>query len=105
MLRHCLAVLVVALGAAVVVSACSGESRAEVEQGRNIYSQQCARCHGDAGQGGIGASLIGVAKRFQEASAQELFVTNGGAGMPKFGEILSDDEIRDVVAFTRHQFG
>lgn len=30
-----------------------------VTQGKQIYAQQCASCHGDKGQGGIGDRLVG----------------------------------------------
>ena len=29
----------------------------------------------------------------------------GGSGMPVFGKILTDEQTRDVVAYTRETFG
>lgn len=104
MLRRLLAVLGITAGTSLLIASCGGGSEADVERGATIYAQQCARCHGDEGQGNLGPSLVGIADLFQEASGQELFVSNGGAGMPRFADILSEDEIRDVVAYTRQTF-
>ncbi|MBR1161265.1 c-type cytochrome [Bradyrhizobium elkanii] len=30
-----------------------------VERGRTVFSEQCAACHGDSGQGGVGDRLVG----------------------------------------------
>jgi S-disulfanyl-L-cysteine oxidoreductase SoxD len=30
-----------------------------VERGRTVYAEQCASCHGDKGQGGLGDRLVG----------------------------------------------
>jgi cytochrome c len=30
-----------------------------VERGRAVFSEQCAACHGDSGQGGVGDRLVG----------------------------------------------
>jgi quinohemoprotein ethanol dehydrogenase len=90
--------LVMALGG------CGG-SGPNVAAGGRVYSEQCARCHGDHGEGGDGPSLIGIGRVFETPEGQETFVKTGGAGMPVFGDTLTDDELRDVVAFTRETFG
>ena len=69
-----------------------------------IYAAQCASCHGNNGEGGTGPSLVGVGRVFETAEGEERFVKNGGSGMPVFGQLLSDDEIRDAVAYTRETF-
>lgn len=33
--------------------------RGTVTQGRELFAQQCAACHGDKGQGGVGDKLVG----------------------------------------------
>jgi mono/diheme cytochrome c family protein len=91
------------LALAVLLSGCGGGT-ADVKAGGTIYAAQCARCHGDNGEGGAGPSLIGIARVFETAEGQERFVKNGGTGMPMFGQILSDDEIRNAVAYTRETF-
>jgi len=35
------------------------EGRGSVSQGRDIFAQQCASCHGDKGEGGVGDRLAG----------------------------------------------
>lgn len=32
---------------------------AQVQQGQTLYAAQCAACHGNTGQGGIGPSIVG----------------------------------------------
>lgn len=82
-----------------------GDPAPDVKAGGRIYAARCASCHGDSGEGGSGPSLVGIGRAFETAEGQEAFVKTGGAGMPAFGQILSDDETRDVVAYTRQTFG
>mgnify|MGYP003338008268 CR=1 FL=1 len=69
-----------------------------------MYAANCARCHGAQGIGGIGPSLVDVAATFPDVENQITFVSNGGGGMPRFGDILSDADIREVVTYTREAF-
>ena len=80
-------------------------SNGAAANGAAIFSQQCARCHGDKGQGGIGPKLAGgaVTRDFPTTDA-ELVIVKGGEGvMPAFGKQLSRDELKAVVDFTRTQ--
>jgi mono/diheme cytochrome c family protein len=71
--------------------------------GAAIFSENCARCHGADGGGGIGPQLSGgkVVKAFPNVDAQVQFVTRGRDGMPSFGDTLSPAQIRQVVEYTR----
>ena len=35
------------------------EGRGSVSQGRDVFAQQCASCHGEKGEGGLGDRLVG----------------------------------------------
>src|SRR5436305_7500917 len=35
------------------------EGRGSVSRGREVFAQQCASCHGDKGEGGLGDRLVG----------------------------------------------
>ena len=76
----------------------SGEG--DPEAGADIFaSEGCGGCHAleEAGSSGtIGPSLDGRALELDAVVRQ---VTEGGGGMPPFGDRLSDEEIRDVSAF------
>ena len=39
-----------------------------VEQGRTVFAEQCASCHGDKGEGGIGDRLVGGQGRSRRRS-------------------------------------
>lgn len=91
--------------AVTVLTACgSGGSSSPSASGAEIYASNCARCHGAQGQGGVGPSLAGIASTFPEIDGQIAFVANGGGGMPRFGELLSDADLRAVVEYTRATF-
>lgn len=97
------------LAAAVVVgvlTACGGPSEPSKPSasGATLYSNNCARCHGAEGQGASAPSLIGIATTFTDIENQITFVSNGGGGMPRFGDLLSDADIREVVTYTRGTF-
>ena len=71
--------------------------------GRDVWSGQCANCHGVDGGGGRGPGLNDgrVVEVYPDADDQIVVVAGGSGQMPAFGERLSDEEIRAVVRYTR----
>jgi mono/diheme cytochrome c family protein len=86
----------------------------ELATARTNFTKNCAGCHGDDGTGGPrkldnGKTLKVPSLREGHAlnHKDEDFVkqiTNGGDGMPKFGDKLSREEIIDLVRFIRKEF-
>ncbi|HEU4652949.1 MAG TPA: cytochrome c [Steroidobacteraceae bacterium] len=86
-----------------------------MELGRKIYTQQCAVCHGDEGQGHAPAfpPLAGNQSITMASPVNSIrMVLNGGYapgtrknprpyGMPPFSHVLSDDEVAAVVTYIR----
>jgi mono/diheme cytochrome c family protein len=85
----------------------------EFASARATFAKHCVACHGAEGKGG----LVTVEKEklkvpsLREGHAlkhsDEDFVDqikNGGDGMPKFKDKLSDEEIHSLVRFIRHEF-
>lgn len=74
------------------------------DNGAMVYSSNCAVCHGDMGQGGQGIALKTEAA---EESDEEIVETvlEGIETMPAFRDTLSDQQIADVLAFIRRDFG
>jgi mono/diheme cytochrome c family protein len=73
--------------------------------GPEIYAEVCAQCHGDRGQGLIGPSLSDPA--FQSANSDDqIFDTinlgHEATAMIGWGEILSADQIHQLVSFIRN---
>jgi mono/diheme cytochrome c family protein len=95
----------VALLGAILAGCGSGDSGRPSASGATLYASNCARCHGvEGGGGGVGPSLVDVAATFPDIDNQITFVSNGGGGMPRFGDLLSDADIREVVTYTRAAF-
>ena len=72
-----------------------------IEQGGQLYEAQCARCHGDSGEGRppafpalSGNDLLGNAARIVRA------IHEGGANMPPF-PALTADETAAVASYVR----
>ncbi|MSW45550.1 MAG: c-type cytochrome [Actinobacteria bacterium] len=103
----------VLMGAATLFAACSsgGSSIAVpsdpvLAQGQQIYTQNCASCHGQKGGGGIGTKLAGlVEKKYPNIADQEAVIANGRSSMPKFGSRLSAAEINAVARYERESLG
>jgi len=86
-------------------------------QGRDhiLYLQHCASCHGASGKGSWRAWLFLVrpgnladSKQMDTLSDQYLFdlIKHGGSpsgkpGMPSFSFQLTDEEIREIIAYVR----
>ena len=72
---------------------------ASTADGKALYEDNCATCHGKTGGGGFGPSLKGIQNSFSEE--QETSIIKSGQGsMPGFGN-LSSEEIAAIVAYTR----
>jgi cytochrome c oxidase cbb3-type subunit 3 len=71
--------------------------------GRQIYSDNCARCHGDKGEGDKkGIPLISGHAIMHTEAEYISQVENGKKGkMPAFKDKLSADEIAAVVTYIR----
>jgi cytochrome c551 len=71
--------------------------------GRAVFANRCASCHGSDGGGGLGPQLSGgrAAQRFPNIADQVGVITNGRGGMPAFGSKLSAAEIQAVAEYTR----
>ena len=76
-----------------------------VANGGEVYTLNCARCHGENGMGSAqySAGLIGVGSRY---SAQGMIeeLTNGHPVTFGFADRLSPDEIAAVVAYVTSVF-
>ncbi|MCC6312663.1 MAG: CopD family protein [Thermomicrobiales bacterium] len=86
--------------------------QALVTRGEPLFARNCASCHGAGGQGdGPAATELGAVPanltvshaRAHGDDTLEFWVKYGigGTKMPGFGDELSDEQIRDVVAYLR----
>ena len=87
-------------GAATTAGAAGTTAAASTADGKALYEDNSATCHGKTGGGGFGPSLEGIQDRFSEDEEASI-ITNGQGSMPGFGSDLSSDEIAAIVAYTR----
>ena len=73
-----------------------------VSQGESVYMTNCANCHGQKGEGGIGANLTDE-NWIHGGSIKDVYdtVQNGvsDAGMPAWGGMLSQEDLVAVTAY------
>jgi cytochrome c oxidase cbb3-type subunit 3 len=69
--------------------------------GAQIFARDCQVCHGERGQGGIGASLSAPIAAVQPEAFLRQVISDGvnGSPMPAFRGALSEDDIDNVVAY------
>lgn len=79
-----------------------------VARGRKIYNEQCASCHGFQGEGGVGPALNN--RTLLKNTLDEIFFSIIRSGIPNtqmpawsvdYGGPLTDEDVRDTVAFIR----
>jgi polar amino acid transport system substrate-binding protein len=79
-------------------------AEADVEHGHRLFNRQCSHCHGpDAIQGVHARNLRNLQHKYGQRM-DEVFkttATNGRVkkGIPKWGGILSESEMNDILAF------
>lgn len=82
------------------------------EEGSEIFAQNCARCHGEGGEGALAPTLTGVFAKFgadeegdpDAQAAIRYIIEHGivvpeGADMPRWEDRLSDDAIDRVLDY------
>ena len=125
-------VFVLLVSGALCLSACGGEDDAggaggggdessevdtslpgDADAGEAIYQATCVACHAADGRGNggmTGADFVGDATRLAKSNDELLTsirdgVTTGSSPMPAQGDLLSDEEMRDVLSYIRREFG
>ena len=84
--------------------AANGEPDPALVAGRDVWADNCVRCHGASGDGGRGPRLSEgrVVEKYPDENVQVSVVVNGLNGrMPGFRNQLTDEETANVVAYTR----
>ncbi len=71
--------------------------------GRRIYIDRCANCHGNDGGGGRGTKLSDglMIRRYPDIDEQARVIVDGVRAMPAFDEVLDTAQILAVVRYTR----
>ena len=96
---------------------CCSNSFADIEQGKRIYRENCAPCHGESGKGdGVGARSLpvrpadhtnaAVMKSRTDAFLRDVIAKGGkamglSAFMPSWQGIFKDKEIEDLLDYIR----
>jgi cytochrome c6 len=78
------------------------------DSGADIYKARCAMCHGDDGTANTPAGKAFKAASFKDPAIVKIpdsdridIVKKGKDKMPVFGDKLSDDQIKSVLAYIR----
>lgn len=89
----------------------SGRTDIEVKgkKGKNLFQQNCVKCHGPDGKGQTTAGELAGAPDFTDPEWQEEFddsqlknsITHGDGQMPAFGMKLSRSQINSLVRYVR----
>lgn len=78
--------------------------QAEESAGKDLYQNNCAKCHGANGEGDKGPNLTTEKKKKKWEAAPEKLpnkIAGGGFGMPKFRERLKPEEIQAIADYVR----
>lgn len=83
----------------------------DAKNGKKVYEQNCATCHGAKGKGdGVAAAALnpkpnnfskGVFKYGSKDADLEKTIKNGKGSMPKWAGVVSDKNIKDVISYIR----
>ena len=74
-------------------------------EGAKIFASNCAQCHALAAAGANGQVGPNLDELAPDAATVNAKVTNGGGGMPAFGDVLTGAEIDAVSAYVADSAG
>ena len=93
-------ICVAAVVSAAFACAKSGGDKKAAVDGAAIFKKYCILCHGANGKLGLNGAKALTASTLSEPE-RIVIVTNGKNTMTPFKSVLSPEEIRAVVAYTR----
>ena len=76
--------------------------------GEDVYMRVCAACHMPDAKGSVGAGFYPALAENPRLMANRYpvyVVMNGMNGMPPLGDMLTDEQVADVVNYVRTHFG
>jgi mono/diheme cytochrome c family protein len=76
--------------------------------GQAIFTGVCQGCHMPDAKGAVGAGMypaLSKDEKLETAGYPVAVVTHGQKAMPRFGALLNDQQIADVVNYVRSNFG
>jgi mono/diheme cytochrome c family protein len=95
----------IAFGLTFFLHAYKGFSVSAKSGGADIYRQNCMTCHGADGKAntpkGKRKGATDLTKSTISTAQGVKVIANGRENMPSFKDTLSDDEIREVMAYIR----
>ncbi|HEY4200627.1 MAG TPA: cytochrome c [Devosiaceae bacterium] len=100
-----LSVGVIASGAALAQESLDAQMKPLMTEGKTVFADNCAVCHGDNGEGNVGPKLDGNEwiKTRANIINQVLFGATDH-GMPPFAPELTDEQIAAVTTYVRNSW-
>ncbi|MER3397632.1 MAG: hypothetical protein C4315_05815 [Chloroflexota bacterium] len=92
--------LTLLVGLWVTLAACAGNPSAPTASAQQLFARNCARCHGPAGEGGIGPRLIGPGHNLAKFRNGELLFEYIKSSMPQDAPgSLKNDEYYQITLY------
>jgi mono/diheme cytochrome c family protein len=88
--------------------AASASAGFDERAGEDLYMRVCAACHMADAKGAVGAGFypaLAANPRLGSGGYPVYVVMNGMNGMPPLGEMMTDEQVADVVNYVRTHFG
>ena len=95
-------------GSAVAADAEASATGLSAPAGEELYMRVCAACHMPHAKGAVGAGFypaLAGNKRLASGAYPVYVLMNGMNGMPPLGEMMTDEQVADVVNYVRTHFG
>lgn len=75
----------------------------DVNKGHAVFLEKCMGCHGESGDGKLpGQPNFSKGDAFYKSDSALIDIIREGRGvMPSFNGVLTDEEIRNVVAYVK----
>jgi mono/diheme cytochrome c family protein len=102
------AVMAASAGAQSTADAAAGTGDFNGPTGEDTFQRVCAACHMPDAKGAEGAGqypALAGNPRLSSGAYPVYVVMNGMNGMPPLGEMMSDEQVADVVNYVRTHFG